>query len=336
MDEPIQRNAPIIKHIVITGGDVVIMNAFGALQEAHRQGIWNYETVESFYGTSSGSVLSLMLALGYPLETIEKYLIGRPWYILFGLQTVNYYDCIVGNGIHDSSFFYKVFIPLFQAKDIDINITFRELYELLGKELYFYTINLKTAESEELSHKTRPNMRVLDGISASGALPILCKPFKYEGTFYTDGGFYSNYPIAKCLGHGHSEENILGVRIKELPVEITENMGLFEYLLCLIAIILTYTQDKVRVQKNDIFFDATYSISQKMAILEKPEERIKAVENGAEDARRWLRQLQDADRERQLQDADRERRLEERRQEERQLVDKEQSVQSVQSAPSAP
>jgi hypothetical protein len=126
------------------------------------------------------------------------------------------------------------------------------------------------------------------------------------------------------LGHGHSEENILGVRIKELPVEITENMGLFEYLLCLIAIILTYTQDKVRVQKNDIFFDATYSISQKMALLEKPEERIKAVENGAEDARRWLRQLQVvADR---IKDADRERRLEEKQLEEKQLVDKEQSV----------
>jgi len=281
---------PIIKHIVITGGDVVIMNAFGALQEAHRQGIWNYETVESFYGTSSGSVLSVMLALGFPLETIEKYLIGRPWYLLFGLHSVNYYDCIVGNGIHDSSFFYKVITPLFQAKDIDVNVTFRQLYELLGKELYFYTINLKTGKSEELSYKSRPNMRVIDGISASGALPILCKPFKYEGTFYTDGGFYSNYPIAKCLAHGHSEENILGVCINELPIEITDNMSLFEYLLCLIAIVLTYAQDTDKVHKNDIFLNATYSISKKMEILEKPEERVKAVEVGAEDARRWLRQ----------------------------------------------
>jgi uncharacterized protein (TIGR02466 family) len=132
-------NTSIIKNIIITGGGPAILNSYGALKEAETHGYWNYESVKSFYGTSSGSVLSLMLALGYPLETIGKYLVGRPWKTVFGLGSINFYECFVGNGHLDGNLFYDVFGPLMKGKDMDINITFQQFHEVLGKELYFYT-----------------------------------------------------------------------------------------------------------------------------------------------------------------------------------------------------
>ena len=283
-------NKSIIKNIIITGGGPAILNSYGALKEAESQGYWNYESVKSFYGTSSGSILSLMLALGYPLETIGKYLIGRPWKTVFGLGSINLYDCFVGNGHLDGNLFYDAFGPLMKGKDMDINITFQQFYNVLGKELYFYTLNLETAQVEELSHKTRPEMRVVDGVYASSALPVLFKPFKYGESTYTDGGIYSNYPIAKCLAHGHAEETILGVRIKIKPAHISENMGLFEYIGYLVNMVLTYTQDTLVVRKNDICLDVRYEdFSHMLRLVESPEERAKEVEKGTRDAREWIR-----------------------------------------------
>jgi len=283
-------NGPIIKNIIITGGGTAILNSYGALKEAESQGYWNYESVKSFYGTSSGSILSLMLALGYPLETIGKYMIGRPWKTVFGLGSINLYDCVVGNGHLDGNLFYDAFGPLMKGKDMDINITFQQFHELLGKELYFYTLNLETAQVEELSHITRPEMRVVDGVYASSALPVLFKPFKYGESTYTDGGIYSNYPIAKCLAHGHTEETILGVRIKINPARISENMGLFEYIGYLVNMVLTYTQDTLVVRKNDICLNVNYEdFSHMLRLVESPEERAKEIEKGSRDAREWIR-----------------------------------------------
>jgi predicted acylesterase/phospholipase RssA len=217
-------------------------------------------------------------------------MIGRPWKIVFGLSSINLYECFVGNGHLDGNLFYDVFTPLMKGKDIDVNITFQQFYKHFGKELYFYTLNLETAQVEEFSHKTRPEMRVVDGVYASSALPVLFKPFKYGESTYTDGGIYSNYPIAKCLAHGHAEETILGVRIKIKPAHISENMGLFEYIGYLVNMILTYTQDTLVVRKNDICMNVNYDdFSHMLQLLDSAEERIKEIEKGSRDAREWIR-----------------------------------------------
>jgi predicted acylesterase/phospholipase RssA len=285
-----QTNKPIIKNIIITGGGPAILNSYGALKEVESHGYWKYESVKSFYGTSAGSILSLMLALGYPLETIGKYLIGRPWKTVFGLSSINFYECFVGNGHLDGNLFYDAFGPLMKGKDMDINITFQQFNELLGKELYFYTLNLKTAKVEELSHKTQPHMRVIDGVYASSALPVLFKPFKYGESIYTDGGIYSNYPIAKCLAHGHAEETILGVRIRTQLAHISENMSLFEYIGYLVNMVLTYTQDTLIVRKNDICLNVNYEdFSYMLRLVESQEDRAREIEKGVRDAQEWIR-----------------------------------------------
>ena len=279
---------PKIKHLVITGGCTVILNAYGALREANRQGIWEYESIEAFYGTSAGSILSLMLALNYPWITLDKYLISRPWKTLFNFGSINLYECYSSNGILDGQFFYETFTPLMRGKDIDVNITFRQFNELTGKELYFYTLNLNTFKTVELSHKTHPDMRVIDGVYASSALPILFKPFKYGEITFSDGGLYSNYPIAKCLEKGCTQESILGVRIKIKDIHIPENMGMLEYIGFLINMILTYTQDTIHYNKNEICLNVGYDdFSHILQLVESFEERTREIEKGAVDFQEW-------------------------------------------------
>jgi predicted acylesterase/phospholipase RssA len=288
MDGTIEKRDPI-QNIILTGGGPAILNAYGAIREAEQQGLWSYDSVRAFYGTSAGSMLALILALNYPWETIDKYLISRPWKTVFGFSSINFYESFVNNGILDGTFFYEIYAPLLRGKDADVNITFQQFYEQFGKELYFYTLNLGTTTMEEISHKTRPDMRVIDGIYASSALPVLFKPFKYDGQTFMDGGLYSNYPIAKCLAHGCDENHILGVRMKLKAIPFPENIGLLEYIGYLLNMVLTYTQDTLVVRKNDICLNVDYDdFSHMLDLVESPEKRAQEIERGAKDAREWI------------------------------------------------
>jgi predicted acylesterase/phospholipase RssA len=278
-----------IQNIIISGGGLAIFNLYGAIREAERQGIWKYDSIRAFYGTSAGSMLSLIIALNYPWETIDKYLISRPWKALFHFNSINFYESFVNNGILDGNFFYEIFTPLLRGKDTDVNITFRQFYEQFGKELYFYSLNIGTATAEELSHKTRPDMRIIDGIYASSALPVLFKPFKYDGQTFMDGGVYSNYPIAKCLAHGCDEKHILGIRINMKVGAFPENIGLLEYIRYLVNMVLTYTQDTLVVRKNDICLNVDYdNFSHMLELLESPEKRAQKIEKGVKEAQEWI------------------------------------------------
>jgi predicted acylesterase/phospholipase RssA len=280
---------PTIKHLVITGGGTVILNAYGALREAHKQGIWSHDSVNSYYGTSAGSILSFMLALNYSWETLDKYIINRPWKTLINFSSINIYECFVGNGMLDADFFYETFTPLMRGKDMDINITFSQFHALSGKELYCYALNLGSCKTEELSHKTYPDMRVIDGIYASSALPILFKPFKYRDIIFSDGGLYSNYPIAKCLEHGCDPKHVLGVRIRLKQIHIPENMGMLEYIGYIFNMVLTYTQDTAKPGPTDICLDVDYEdFSHMLKLVDSPEEREREIGKGVANARQWI------------------------------------------------
>ena len=132
-------------------------------------------------------------------------------------------------------------------------------------------------------------MRVIDGVYASSALPILFKPFKYADQTFMDGGVYSNYPIAKCLAHGCDEKHILGIRMKLKSGPFPENMGLLEYIGYLVNMVLMSTQDTLVVRKNDICLNVDYDdFSHMLDLVESPEKRAREIEKGVKDARQWI------------------------------------------------
>ena len=132
----------VIKNIVINGGGPVIFNTYGALRESQKKGLWKYEEVERFFGTSAGAIMALMMALNYPWDDMDDFMIDRPWNNVFKFNIVNIFEYYENNGILGLEYVYDIFTPLFNGKDIDINITFSDFYSLTGKSMYFYTTDL--------------------------------------------------------------------------------------------------------------------------------------------------------------------------------------------------
>jgi NTE family protein len=230
-----------IKNIVINGGGPIIFNAYGALKQAHLSGIWSHENVESYYGTSAGSIIAVMLALEYCWEDLDDFIIKRPWQHVWKFSLLNVYEYFTNKGIYGKDMFIDFLGPLFKGKDLEVSVTLKEFFEVSKKNLYIYAVDLATFELVEFSHLSHPDMPVLEAVRASSALPILFQPVEYQGHLYTDGGFLLNYPLSKCRAE---PETILGVKnVYTESSSLNETKGIFEYL----SYILNKVLDRVHL-----------------------------------------------------------------------------------------
>lgn len=235
---------PVIEHIVISGGGALAFNFYGALKQSNKLGMWKHENIKAYYGTSAGAIMAVMMALKCDWDTLDNYLINRPWekVVTFDILELPFY--YGRNGILDMEFFKIFYQPIFAANDIDMNITLADFKAVTGVDLFIYATVFHTLEICEFSAEATPNVRVLDAVYVSSSLPILFVPMKIDGVVYMDGFLYLDYPIVKCLEKGCDPATVLGIKksIALKPYEYDESMNMFDYLMQLVNSGFTKTQ----------------------------------------------------------------------------------------------
>jgi predicted acylesterase/phospholipase RssA len=117
-------------------------------------------------------------------------------------------------GIFDRTVIQDLFLPLFRGKDISIDITLLELYQLNHREIHFITTEINTMKMEDVSYKTHPDWKVVDAVYASCCLPFLFSPFFLEEKkqVFIDGGILMHFPLNYCLSLGYDPEEIMAIR----------------------------------------------------------------------------------------------------------------------------
>ena len=185
----------IIKSIVVSGGGHSILTFYGILKESNKNNFWKLDQIESLYGTSAGSMLAIILALNIDWDVLDNYLINRPWHSVFNISASSILSIYNNFGIFSTDFIIEMFKSLFLSKDIQIDITLKEFYELNHIDIHIYTTEIKSFEYIDISHTTHPNWKVLDAVYASCAVPLLFYPFKFENKYYIDGGVLIDFPI---------------------------------------------------------------------------------------------------------------------------------------------
>jgi hypothetical protein len=272
-------------NIVINGGGTIFFNAYGALKQANLSGIWSHDSIKSYYVTSAGGMLAIMMALQYSWEELDDFIIKRPWKNVWKFSIMNVFDYYKNKGIYGVELFKDVFGPLLMGKDLELTVTLKEFFEATGKNIYFYSVKLSTFETVEISHKSHPDMQLLNALHASAALPILFKPAEYAGEIYTDGGFLLNYPLAKCPA---DPATILGIRnvYMKNTTNINEMQNIFEYISYILYMVLDKIQCETTVKpKYEILLNTGFiDYSSIWSLAKKPEERQALINKGAEDA----------------------------------------------------
>lgn len=228
-----------IKHLVISGGGPTIFKSVGAIQELELSGFWNTNDIESIYGTSAGAIVGILICLRFDWETINDYLIKRPWHEACPINIASILDSYSKRGIFDEKLFEIIFKPLFNAKDLSLDITLKEFHEYSKIDLHMYSFELNSFEIEDISYSTHPDLKLLTAIQMTSALPIIIAPVFIGDKCYIDGGFVSNYPLSYCIQkYGNdSIDEILGFRNDYEKLDtyfITDKSNISDYMMTLL------------------------------------------------------------------------------------------------------
>ena len=310
----------IIKHLVFSGGVIYGYAFYGAYKFLEQKGFVNIDNIETMYGTSCGAMVAVILSLRFDYETLENYLIKRPWHEVFKFTIETFMNCYQKCGLFGPEVFETLFDPLFRAKDLDIStITMKEFYETTKIEHHFFTVDIGGFELIDISYKTHPNCRVLDAVYASSCVPLLFQPIQLpigqeiieedvcgnmvcskKTTRLIDGGFLMNYPIQPCIQSimaREGEDAILGMNLAfdhDIFDKLEcERFNILEYLYLILGILLHKIHKLIAslyTNPNPTTSVKTYEIQippnenpckEMFHFVNSQEERVKMIEYGA-------------------------------------------------------
>ncbi len=244
-----------IKHLVISGGGPLGLRYLGALEKLQQEQFWNFDDIESIYATSIGSIIGAFICLKYDWDTLNKYIIERPWHDAFKVNAKQIFDSYYNKGLFDKKLAEIIFKPLLEAKDLSLNITLNEFYEFSKIDLHIFTFELNKFETVELSHSSHPDLELLQALTMSSSLPGIFIPIITDNCCYIDGGVMCNYPLNQCLRDHSNKDEILGIKNshnkendKFANVEVTADSSLLEYVICLTINSMNYIRDSVHLE----------------------------------------------------------------------------------------
>jgi len=175
--------------IVLSGGGTRGIMHLGVLHYYFEAGLYDYDKVDTFVGTSIGSAICLTLACGLePMELFTKlYQIES----FFNKKSQDFMGILKNCGLISLDPFMNLIEEIILTKTEKIP-TFKELYDMTGKTLIITVTNVTTCKVEYFSRWTTPDLSTLVGVKISCSLPPIFPRIMYNDCWYCDGGLKSN------------------------------------------------------------------------------------------------------------------------------------------------
>lgn len=277
-----------IKHLVIPGGGPTGIKALGALQYLEEHGYWSINEIETIYATSAGSIISVLLCLKFDWGTINDYIVKRPWKDAFNIDVNQIFEAYAKKGLFDKNvaeIFYK---PFFNAKDISLDITMKEFYELTSIEIHLFSLDINSFNLADLSYITHPDLQLLTAVQMSSAIPILISPVCIGDKCYVDGGIVCNYPVNQCILRAKNINDIFGLRNKYTSKDeniVKNGSTILEYIMNFISKMVNNVSVKFEEKEipNELIYDTDLMTWANIQLtLTSKEERQRLIDFGIE------------------------------------------------------
>lgn len=217
-------------YLVFTGGGVRTFSYIGTLQQLSQE--WGerwWKKTKGYYGVSAGSILSFILCLDFPIESLVDILIHFPFEKLFK----PHFDCLLEKWcLDDSQQLYLFLKSILAQKNLPETTTLEQLHQFSNQELHIIVSNLTHARTDIWSHLTEPNIPIIKAILSSCAIPFVFPHVIHNEQVFVDGAYFCPFPFIK-VPHEHidgslgiySHENNL-THICYIPKTFTEFFGL--------------------------------------------------------------------------------------------------------------
>lgn len=245
-----------IECLVLSGGGHVGFIELGQLYYLEEQKIWDKTKIKSIYGTSAGAILACLISLNLDWETINDYMIKRPWDKIYELKMENILNIVDTKGIYGEEIFIQFLKPLLDALDYSIDITLEEFYNKTNIELNFMSFNITIYKSIVVNYLNFPDIPLYKALHMSCGIPLLFKPVEWKGNIYIDGGVETNYPIENALLN-YKEENILSLKFiyNKLNYVVNKDTSILNYFFSIFMYSILKNNELNKTFKYEIIYD---------------------------------------------------------------------------------
>lgn len=226
----------MIHNLVISGGGIKIISTIGIIKLLEEEKI--IKNINKFYGTSAGSLICLLIILGFSSSEMIKFIEKFDFNKIFYVCTDKIFDefCVCDNSKFEK--LIKLFIN-FKLKNSH-DITMIELFNLTNKFLTITTISIKQKKVVYLDHLTYPDLPVYKAIVMSCSIPLIFAPVKWQDDLFIDGGLIDNFPLFNIPNN--EILSTLGIQIcLDISKLDTHYDNIYNYTLTLIKIIMEYS-----------------------------------------------------------------------------------------------
>ena len=199
-----------IKNIVVlSGGGINGFATLGALQKLIESNI--IVSPDIYCGSSVGSIISLLLIIGYtPINIFNLLLV-----IDVSKLIENKMDNILEEtcfGLYSPDPIIDLIKLFMIKKNIDPEITFIELFEKTSVKLFITGTCINDVKLYYFSVDHTPTMKVWEAIRISMSIPIFFKPYFYDNKYWIDGSCINNYPIDLFKD---KLDDVIGINLKD-------------------------------------------------------------------------------------------------------------------------
>jgi predicted acylesterase/phospholipase RssA len=286
-----------IKHLVISGGGPVLFQIIASIQHLEECKLLDMSNIQSIYATSAGALLGVILCLKFDWETINDYIIKRPWHEVFTIKIQNILEVYNKKGLFDIKSIEKCLKPLFDAKDLSIDLSLEELYILSNIELHLFSFEINEYKVEDISYLTHPKLSVLTAIQMTCGIPVLLSPVCIDNKCFIDGGVACNYPLNYCINSGKNPDEILGFKnfySDDTNNNINNESNLIDFLLGFLfkAVFSTNTDNSQPSIKYELLIDTKcLSLETLRTSLSNAEVRKELFESGKKNTITFIEKL---------------------------------------------
>jgi len=285
-----------IKHLVISGGGPTMIKSLGACQHLEKNNFWKIEDIETIYGTSAGAIVGAILCLKYDWETLNTYIIERPWNEAFTFSIKSILDAYANRGIFGRNSMEIIFKSLLLGKDLSLDITLKEFYEYSKIQLCMHSFEINNFKMESISHINYPDLPLLSALQMTSAVPIIISPVCIDGKCFIDGAVVSNYPLKFCLEVIKNTDEILGFKNyygeKKESSKITDESTLLDYVIFFLYKLIFQLKSDTNVAKieNEVIYSAHdyLSLDYIKSVLSSKEIRKEFLQIGIDSAVEFL------------------------------------------------
>lgn len=183
-----------LKNLIISGGGIYGIMMIGVINNLDKYDL--LKNIKRYLGTSVGAIICLLLNINYNSTELEDFVYNFNFNLLIqnnSLNKLNIFDNLMLNyGLNNTKNMKYILDNLLEFKNLNKNITFKELYLHSNKELNINCSCVNTSEVVIFNHINNPDNKVVDIIVTSCSIPILFTPTIINEKYYVDGGLYNN------------------------------------------------------------------------------------------------------------------------------------------------